>query len=168
MIFADHPLGIGANNYVLIANEGYNRAAGVASGVSSELANVHNVYWLVAAESGYFGLVTFLFFLLRPASLAFLCGWRNRRDPRGDLLLGLGVALLTVYIHSFYEWIIVDFEAQYLFVMTVGLVAGLAEQLGYWNLGSARAAWGRRIRLGVSGMGIRHTMLLRHRAAPSP
>ena len=42
---------------------------------------------------------------------AFLCSWRHRRDARGDLLLGLAVALLTVYIHSFFEWIFISFQA---------------------------------------------------------
>ena len=52
---------------------------------------------------------------------------------RGDLLLGLGVALLTVYIHSYFEWIFFTTYVQYMFAITVGLVAGLAQQLGYWR-----------------------------------
>ena len=49
----------------------------------------------------------------------------------GDLLLGLGVALLIVYLHSFYEWIFVKFEIQYIFAASVGMIAGLAQELGY-------------------------------------
>jgi hypothetical protein len=86
----------------------------------------------VAAETGYVGLITFVLFLLRPMMVAFLCGLRHRGDPRGDLLLGLGVALLVVYVHSFFEWIFVTFHAQYMLAMEFGLVAGLAQQLGYW------------------------------------
>ena len=134
MILSDHPFGIGANNYVLVAiNEGYDRAAGVVMAATNLLEEVHNVYWLVAAESGYVGLVTFLFFLLRPLSVAFLCSRRTLGDQRSDLLMGLGVALAIVYIHSFWEWIFVDYQVQYMFAMTVGSVAGLAEQLGYFK-----------------------------------
>jgi O-antigen ligase len=134
MILSDHPLGAGANNYVVVANTGgYNAKAGVAAARGSESANVHNVYWLVAAETGYPGLIAFVLLLLPPMVVAFRCGWRNRKDPRGDLLLGLGVALLTVYLHCFVEWIFVTYQAQYMFAIEVGLVAGLAQQLGYWR-----------------------------------
>ena len=49
---------------------------------------------------------------------AFLCSMRHRGDQRAELLLGLGVALLTVYLHSFFEWIFVTFQAQYLFALS--------------------------------------------------
>jgi O-antigen ligase len=96
-------------------------------------SNVHNVYWLVAAETGYIGLVAFVAFLVHPLIAAFRCSSRHRRDPRGDLLLGLGGALLVVYIHSFEEWIFVVFEPQYLLAIVIGLVAGLTQELGYWR-----------------------------------
>ena len=130
-IVSDHPWGVGANHFVFTANlGGYFQRAGVSW--TSYSAHVHNIYWLVVAETGYLGLVTLLLFLLRPATVALVCSWRYRGDERGDLLLGLGVALLMVYIHSFFEWIFVTFEPQYLFALEVGLVAGLAQQLGYW------------------------------------
>jgi O-antigen ligase len=128
---ADHPWGVGANHFVVAANRGgYFQRAGLTW--ASYSAQVHNVYWLVAAETGYLGLATLLLFLLRPATVAFVCSWRYRGDERADLLLGLGVALVIVYIHSLFEWIFVTFEPQYLFAVDLGLVAGLAQQLGYW------------------------------------
>jgi O-antigen ligase len=134
MIVMDHPMGIGANNYVVIANTGgYNSRAGVAWVIGSDSANVHNIYYLVTAETGYVGLVTFVIMLLQPLMVAFRCSWRNRGDRRGDLLLGLGMSLLVVYIHSYFEWIFITFSAQYMFALDVGLVAGLATQLGYWQ-----------------------------------
>src|SRR5262249_39586605 len=124
-------LGIGPNHFVQIANmDGYYQNAGV---LSSRGSNVHNVYWLVASETGWLGLITFTVLLVRPLSVTFFCGLRHRGDRRGDLLLGLGVALLVVYIHSFFEWIFLLPDTQYIFAVTVGLVAGLAQQLGYWR-----------------------------------
>jgi O-antigen ligase len=141
MMLSDHPLGVGPNSYVPAANvEGYNARAGVALSAGSLSAHVHNVYWLVAAETGYFGLATYLFVLFVPLAAAFGCGWRARGDQRGDLLLGIGVALLTVYIHSCFEWIFITFEAQYMFVMEVGLMVGVARQLGYWRRRNPRGA----------------------------
>ena len=143
MMLADHPLGVGANSYVVAANtRGYNARAGVAYVAGSEGANVHNVYWLVAAETGYPGLVTFLAMLVQPLIVAFACGWRARKDPRGDLLIGAGVSLLVVYLHCNYEWIFVTFSPQYLFAIDVGLVAGLATELGYWRPRAALPATG--------------------------
>jgi len=145
MILSDYPLGVGANMYVVVANiGGYNREAGVAPVLSSGSANVHNVYLLVAAETGYAGLITFVLLLLRPVIVAFHCAWRNRGDLRGDLMLGLGVGLLTVYLHCLFEWIFVSFQFQYIFAVQVGLVAGLAEQLGYWRRTDPQS-----VRLGV-------------------
>jgi hypothetical protein len=88
---------------------------------------------LAAAETGYFGVASFVLLLLGPLIVAFRCGWRCRGDQKGDLLLGFGVALLIVYIHCFFEWIFFVYQSQYLFAMTAGMVAGVAQQLGYWG-----------------------------------
>jgi len=137
MILSDHPLGVGANQYVVVAGtQGYNKAAGVPQATGQNDAVVHNLYWLVAAETGYPGVITFVVLLLCPLAVAFRCGWRNRKDRRGDLLIGLGVSLLVVYLHCLYEWILINYQGQYIFVMEVGLVAGLAQQLGYWQRSS--------------------------------
>jgi O-antigen ligase len=130
LMLSEHPLGVGANNFTFVANiGGYFARAGEVAYSSGLSGNVHNVYWLVASETGYFGLVTFVILLLRPLSVALICGLRRLGDARGDLLLGLGVALLSVYIHSFEEWVFVTFDVQYLFAIEIGLVAGLSTQL---------------------------------------
>ena len=157
MMISDHPLGVGANQYVVVANvDGYNRVAGVAAVPGSLSANVHNVYLLVAAETGYLGLITFVLLLLRPMMVAFLCSWRHPRDQRADLLLGLSVALFTVYLHNFFEWIFVTFQAQYMFALDLGLVAGLTRQLGYRRRsGYLRRPYFREARLGAGPLPIR-------------
>jgi O-antigen ligase len=131
IMFSEHPMGIGANHFVRAANiQGYYARAGLNWFNSG--ATVHNVYWLVAAETGFLGIIGFVFLLLRPLVVGFSCGWRNRRDRRGDLLLGFCVALSIVYLHSFYEWIFITFYCQYVFAVFIGLIAGLAQQLNYW------------------------------------
>jgi O-antigen ligase len=140
LMLADNPMGKGANHYVVAANlGGYNDRAGVIPVPGSEGANVHNVYFLVAAETGYLGLITFVLMLLRPLSVALVCGWDNRSDQRGDILIGLGVTLLIVYLHGLFEWIFVLLETQYMFAIDLGLVAGLATRLGYWSRTAAHA-----------------------------
>lgn len=136
-MLSDHPMGVGANNYVVVANsQGYNGRAGVAPTAGSSSAQVHNVYRLVSAETGYFGLFTFVVLLMQPLIVAFVWGWRNRGDLRGDILLGMGVSLLIVYIHSFFEWVFVTYYLQYFFAFQSGLIVGLARQLGYQRVNS--------------------------------
>jgi O-antigen ligase len=132
-MLADHPMGVGANHFTLVANVGgYFTRVGELWG-AGRASNVHNVYWLVATETGYIGLIAFVAFLLPPLIAAFRCSVRHLGDPRGDLLLGLGCALLIVYIHSFEEWILVVLESQYVLAIVIGLVAGLTEELHYWR-----------------------------------
>jgi hypothetical protein len=132
MILADHPFGIGSNQYLTVANmEGYDDRAGVSG--NERVSIVHNSYLLAAVETGYPGLFLLVVCLLQPLTTALLCSWRHRGDQRGDLLLGLGVALLAVYTQAYFEWVFFNFQCQYLLVLNLGMVAGLAEQLGYWR-----------------------------------
>jgi hypothetical protein len=135
MIISDHPLfGAGANNYVVVANTGnYNARAGVALRAESLGTNVHNIYLLIAAETGYFGLAAFVLLLAQTLAVAFFCGLRHRADIGSDLMIGFGAAMLVIYVHSAFEWIFITFNAQYSFAIELGMVAGLAQQLGYWR-----------------------------------
>lgn len=132
LMLADHPWGVGPNHYVIVANQGgYNMQVGIPVSQDNLLALVHNVYWLVADETGYFGLLAYALLLLQPLVLAFRYAGRSRGDIRGDLLLGIAVALLIVYVHSNYEWIFIAFQNQYLFSLEMAMIVGLSRQLGY-------------------------------------
>ena len=126
-IFADHPLGVGTNHYVPVArDQGYSERAGVARSEGNRNSLVHNAYLLTAAESGWPGLMTYLLMLATPLGVAFRNGWRARGTLGGHLLLGLGVALLIVYVHSLFEWIIYSREVLYVLFITMGMVFGLS------------------------------------------
>jgi len=132
MMLTDHPMGVGANNFVEAANTGgYYERAGV--GWTSYSATVHNFYWLTVTEIGYFGLIACVILFIVPLNVAFRCGLRHRQDIRADLLIGLGVAVLLVYIQSFEEWVFVTYRLQYVYAMDIGLIGGLATEMGYWR-----------------------------------
>ena len=153
LILGEHPFGVGVNHYVYVAkNFGYSERGGVAPVEGSRNNIVHNAYWLTAAETGYPGLAAFVLMLAYPLLVAFRVGWRNRGTRRGDLLIGLGVALLIVYAHSGVEYIVFTKEAQYLFVITVGMVLGLARQLAPRPAGVARPVRRRWARRGLPGL----------------
>src|SRR5271165_1267683 len=87
MMLNDHPMGVGANNFTYAANRlGYFDAVGELYW-SGRSGNVHNVYWLVAAETGYLGIIAFIMFLLVPLRLAIVSGLRHVGSPKGDLVL---------------------------------------------------------------------------------
>lgn len=122
----DHPMGVGANQYVVVANtKGYSDKAGVIWNWASRSANVHNTYLLVAAETGWLGLVSFvtMFAGIIFSGLAF--AFADKRDPRGDVVLGATVACIAVCAHNFYEWVFVTYQAQYVFAISVGIIAGM-------------------------------------------
>jgi len=136
MVLEDHPLGTGANNFVVFANaSGYYEKAEVSD--KNRNAYPHNIYWLTAAETGYFGIVAFVVFLLRPLSLALSYAWRYRSDPRGNLLFGLATSLAMVFVHSFFEKNFFYDQIQYLFALNLGLIAGLVNQIKSRSSGKA-------------------------------
>ncbi|MBB6468480.1 O-antigen ligase [Aminobacter lissarensis] len=129
-ILDDHPLGVGINHYVHVARDlGYSERAGVIGFEGNRNNIVHNAYWLTAAEAGYPGVLAFCVMLIVPLFVAWRTGWRMRHTLEGNLLLGFGVTLLVVYLHSFYEWVIFAREIQYLLTMTMGMVFGIALRL---------------------------------------
>lgn len=129
LMIDDHPMGVGANQYVIVANtQGYSARAGVNWNSTSRSTNVHNTYLLMTAELGYLGGAAFLLLMIVPPLIAFRYAWTNRRDPRGELALGMGVALAAVAVHCMYEWIYVMASVQYLQGIALGIVAGLIRQ----------------------------------------
>lgn len=129
-MWQDHPMGVGANQYVLVANgQGYSQRAGVIWNFGSRSAHVHNIYLLTAAETGWFGSLAlvslFVWVIIRGVTFAF----GNRRDARADVVLGASVAVMVGALHSFYEWIFVASQVQYVFAISVGIIAGLIRQV---------------------------------------
>lgn len=130
MIIRDYPLGVGANQYVMVANlGGYSSRAGVAWNYGSRSAPVHNSYYLVFAELGPVGLVG----LLAVLASVILTGLRATRklaaEERSELLLGFVGALIIVSIHMAFEWLFATSYIHYLLAMNMGAVVGLAAVL---------------------------------------
>jgi O-antigen ligase len=126
LMWADHPMGVGANRYVVVANtQGYSERAGVAWISTSRSANVHNTYLLIAVETGWAGLFTVIALFAGVAINGMRFVFQDRRDPRGDVVLGCTVAIIVCGVHIFYEWIWVKYELQYLFGISIGIIGGM-------------------------------------------
>ena len=128
-ILKDFPMGIGVNHYVYAAqNFGYSDRGGVMPFEGNRRAIVHNAYLLAAAETGYAGLLAFTLMLLTPLAIAFSNGFRMKDRADGALLIGCGMALVTVYLHSFLEWIIYAKEIQYMMAIAMGIIFGVSSR----------------------------------------
>src|SRR6185312_5281448 len=90
MIIADHPFGVGANQYVIIANTGgYSERAGVPWNEANLRAPVHDSYYLVTAELGYLGLAGMLAMLGSFIALGFNLLRRSASEECSVLVPGL-------------------------------------------------------------------------------
>lgn len=125
LMIADHPWGVGLNQYVTVANEGgYFDRAGVRWGYEARSTSVHNTYLLIHAEAGLLGLCGLLIWLISPILLAGLSLFRKRMVLR-EVSIASGFALLGVAIHGRYEWVAVTAAPQYLIALQYGIIAAL-------------------------------------------
>ena len=130
MVIADAPFGIGPNHYVVTVNsQGYSQRAGVAWNSGSRATNVHNSYLLIWAETGFFGIITLAMLLLAPVISCFFIAFKFKKSFQSNILNGFGGAFIAVTLHSFYEWVLVLYQIQYVFAVALGVSAGLIVQL---------------------------------------
>lgn len=120
-IVADHPLGVGANRYVVVVNtEGY--AARNKVEWTSAAAPVHNSYYLVAAEMGWLGLFGLIAVFLSSIWLAFSTLRQAKPGFRAEYAVGVAIAFIAVVAHSYVEWITFTYGIQAFFAMSLAMV----------------------------------------------
>lgn len=128
LMWKANPFGVGANQYVVIANSrGYNESANVTWGGGSLSTHVHNAYLLAAAETGWLGLIALIALLASPIILGLHFSFSRPKDPRGDVVLGATVSMMVLAAHNLYEWIFFLFPFQYLFAIGLGIISGLVQ-----------------------------------------
>jgi Na+-transporting NADH:ubiquinone oxidoreductase subunit NqrD len=139
MIIADHPFGVGANQYVVVANTGgYSARAGVAWNEDNRAAPVHDTYYLITAELGWIGLIGLLAMLASFIALGVRCLRRHTHDESGELVPGLLATMILVAVHIAYEFVFMDFTLHYLFAIAAGMLVAIAA--GAKTLAKAPAA----------------------------
>lgn len=124
MMFSDHPVGIGINQYsYYLAELGYGKAAGVPDG--DEGGIVHNIYWLTLTELGVQGLIAFLLVLFFPFAYAVGLLLRSPKPLVRAFGLGIVLGMLSFLLQGFYEWAARQAPLAYIYWMYVGFVCGL-------------------------------------------
>lgn len=126
----DHPGGVGANHYVIVANvQGYSDRFKVAAVEGSRSANVHNAYLLTAAEMGWAALVPFIWLTLGTAIHGIVWSLRSRDKRLSVMLLGSCVAQIVMVVHNWVEWVAVTYVIQVVLCLNLGIIAGLIGQV---------------------------------------
>ena len=126
MIIADHPFGIGANQYVIIANTGgYSQRAGVPWNEANLRAPVHDTYYLVTAELGFLGLVGMLAMLGSFIVLGFSLLRRSLPDGSAELVPGLLATTIIVAIQISYEFTFMEFMLHDLCAINAGILVAI-------------------------------------------
>jgi hypothetical protein len=127
MIIADYPFGVGANQYVVVANTGgYSARAGVAWNEDNRAAPVHDTYYLITAELGFIGLIGLLGILASFIVLGFRALRRHLPDEGGELVPGLLATMILVAVHINFEFVFMDFILHYLFGIAGGMLVAVA------------------------------------------
>jgi MFS family permease len=93
-------LGVGANNYALVAPDYYTSDVGDLGYVID--SSVHNKYLLTWAEIGLFGLLLYVGFLVAPLIYIWHCV-RSGDRATSLIALGLGCAIVSMGIQMFAE-----------------------------------------------------------------
>lgn len=124
-MLSDHPMGVGANQFVSVANVGgYYDRANVVPTANSRGGTVHNIYWLTLAELGYLGFAAFMLLI---GSILFRCFRAMMTYPsktmESELLCGLSASFLILFVHSYFEWILVTTTPQYFVAILIGILA---------------------------------------------
>jgi O-antigen ligase len=129
-MFTDYPMGVGANMYVSTSIlKGYAERAGVNWSAGNRSAYVHNGYLVARTEMGYVGLAAFILLLFWPVFFCLRRLNQYRSDPRADMMIGYGISVLVVAVHSIVEWVFFSTQVLWLHAICLGMISGLAAQL---------------------------------------
>ena len=130
MIIADYPLGVGPNQYLLVANVGgYSSRADVAWNEANRAAPVHNSYYLVTAELGFLGLLGFACIFLSSIGVGLRAIKRLPVGERSDLAVGITASLIVAAAHLAFEWAFATYYVQYVLAMSMGAIVGITATL---------------------------------------
>jgi O-antigen ligase len=133
LILADHPLGVGLNNfsYVLTSQQKY-REHFRAMANEEQAGVAHHIYWLTAAEMGYIGLLLYLAIIVR-FGWAALAGALRWKTPEATLVFGVFLGLIALQASGFYEWAFRVTPVTQLFGISAALAA-------VWSVGGRASA----------------------------
>lgn len=122
----DHPLGVGLNRFSILATTPYKYAQSYERELPDNMhyrAPVHNIYLLVAAETGWWSVPFFLLLLVVPMRWALHEFRRSRHRFTRAFTGGAMAALLSVTVHGMLEYQLRVANIWILFFAVIGALA---------------------------------------------
>lgn len=128
MMIADHPFGVGLNNfsYVLTHQETY-RQHFEAMKYEEQAGVCHQIYYLTAAETGFVGLALYIALIFRFGFEALWGAWRQR-SVYGALLFAIFLGLCALQASGFLEWVFRQTPVMQLFAISMGASVAWTEK----------------------------------------
>ncbi len=127
-MLADHPAGVGINNFSHVLDEGgYGEAVGLPEYDRSGI--VHQIYWLTAAETGYLGVLAYLGLVVFPIVVGLRWFRRHPGDARGDVILGITAGLMVTALQGVLEWLLRQTVMSHLVWIQTAMLLALVRQL---------------------------------------
>lgn len=104
---ADHPFGVGANNFVSVNNrQGYAARSGLDWAPALRSKPAHNAFLVSRAETGWAGEIALIILLSGLVWAGLKAGFRTKKVPIFGISLGCASAIFVVALHSMYEYAI--------------------------------------------------------------
>lgn len=129
----DYPLGVGWNNYGVMINHPYPYGDHIDDYEKYELGHVidtsiqkgisESIYWLVLAENGYLGFVSFIAFLWIYLWWAVRNTWHFRNVFLGALSMGIAMGFSLNYAQSLLERVLFQPRNMMLWFILLAIVA---------------------------------------------
>jgi hypothetical protein len=142
LMLADSPIGIGWNNFAIVINRPYPYGAPIDEWTLSRGMNVNQSeakpqpeshYWLILAENGYPGLLSYLLFIGVTTWWCLRAGRQWKGTLAGAFLAGLGIALIITYTHSTVERCLTQTKNIAMWLIFLGMAVKL-DRLARLNL----------------------------------
>lgn len=122
----DFPLGVGVNNYsYMIGKTVYGESAPQLPEGGRDDGVAHHIYWLVASEMGWVGLVAFLALVGAFTFDAFRLAVWGRRPFCKAMGVGLFCGFMALHFQGFLEWIFVQTNIYFLFCAQCGALVAI-------------------------------------------
>ncbi|SPF56419.1 putative O-Antigen ligase [Candidatus Sulfopaludibacter sp. SbA4] len=128
LILADHPFGIGLNNFsYVVTNQTQYREHFEAMKNEEQSGVAHHIYWLTAAETGYLGLLLYLLLVVRFAWSALAGSWRHK-STEGTILFGVFLGICALQVSGFFEWAFRVTPVMQMFTITAAMAVAWSEK----------------------------------------
>jgi len=135
---ADHPLGVGVNQFTLVLSKApeYRRFIEVMAG-ESQAGVCHHIFRLTLAETGWLGLAVFLVVILR---LMARPAWQamRRRGPDALFFAAMLFGAAALHLQGFLEWGFRVTSIFSVFMICSGLIVGYHDRLRMEEAEAAR------------------------------